>query len=695
MATPNAHFQSILSGPQPRLPNREARKSLQIPQKGSQTPVETPADDRYDQLKAWVEEGRDRSQKWREEAEGDYDLVAGWQWDSQDMQVLADDNRPTVTFNRTGRNIDLISGMEQQGREDLAFLPREEGDVGVSEVLTATVNYVVDETDANEEKSDSFRDLVTCGMGWTNTVMNYRDWDDGLPEESRINPLEMYWDTHAQKRNLKDSRWRARARTGPTLEWSKMFAGVDPAMLNASWLGISDDPSQPSEPDRQSYNYEDSPTIGRPPLLERSTIVEVQWWEVAKKRLVEDMFTGQRVEMDEKRFNVINKGFPGRYNSAPLERKEFYRGFLGGRMLSMQKLEGMKDFTFQCMTGKRDRRTGWIGMVRAMRDPQRWANKWLSQSMHILNTGAKNTVMFEEGAVVDGRKAQENWTKPGAWVELARGAIANNRVKVQPPTSLPPDLNNMMQFALQSIQDCVGVNQEQLGMTGGTDANRAALLESERRKAGLTLMSLFFDAKRLFVKRQGRVMLTYIMKYMNDGRLIRIVNEGTKKYARLLLQGKEKDLDYDIIVDQSPDAPNQKEKTWSTIVGMLPIVGSMMTPGIWKKTLRYSPLPVSLVDGLEKEIDKAEQQQQDKPDPEEQKIPAEIAKLEAEAQRAQAQVEEIKAKIQEMMTRAQLNMAKTKETGQRVEMDALEGVRETVAMDDAREAGKLTVHENA
>jgi hypothetical protein len=40
-------------------------------------------------------------------------------------------------------------------------------------------------------------------------------------------------------------------------------------------------------------------------------------------------------------------------------------------------------------------------------------------------------------------------------------------------------------------------------------------------------------------------------------------------------------------------------------------------------------------------------------------------------------------------------MAKARETGQRVELDALENVRETVALNDAREMGKMTAHENA
>ena len=665
-------------------------RQLQLASNPENEPVfNHPDEELFIKLKQWVEEGRDRSDKWRQEAEEAFDLTAGWQWDAADMQVLADDNRPSVVFNRIGRNIDLISGMEVQGREEVAYLPREEGDDGVAEVLSAGVQWIADETDANDEKSDAFRDMCVCGMGWTNTVMDYRDFEEGMPVETRIDPLMMYWDPHATRRNIRDSRWRARAKIMPMVEAMRMFPDVDPVSLNAAWLGLSDDPSQPSEPDRQSYNYEDSPTIGRPPLVERTTIVEIQWYEVEPYAVVEDLFTAQRTELPKARASAVMKQHPGRYKAVAVERKVYHRAFLGGRLLNKQKLEKLKDFTLQPMTGKRDRRTGWYGMVRMMSDPQKWANKWLSQSMHILNTGAKNTVLYEEGSLVDGRKAQEAWAKPGGWVETAAGAIQQGKIQVQPAPQVPTDLSSLMQFAMQSIQDCVGVNQEQLGMTGGADANRAALLEQERRKAGITLMAHLFDSKRLFVKRQGRLLLRYMMSFMNDGRMIRITNEGQHEYVRMLINDP-KAVKYDIVVDQSPDAPNQVDKTWATVVPMIPMLERLQPPPeIWAQVIRYSPLPAVMKNKMAEVI---EGQGEEESSPEEQ---AKASKDQADAQKSLAEVEKIKAQIQEIMSEIELNRAKVAETQARVELDALENVRETVALNDARELGKMTAHENA
>ena len=55
-------------------------------------------------------------------------------------------------------------------------------------------------------------------------------------------------------------------------------------------------------------------------------------------------------------------------------------------------------------------------------------------------------------------------------------------------------------------------------------------------------------------------------------------------------------LQYDVIVDDAPSAPSQKELVWNSLVTMLPMLQGMNPPpAVILTLLDYSPLPASLV----------------------------------------------------------------------------------------------------
>jgi hypothetical protein len=81
--------------------------------------------------------------------------------------------------------------------------------------------------------------------------------------------------------------------------------------------------------------------------------------------------------------------------------------------------------SWACITGELDRNKGhWFGLIKkTMRDPQMWANKWLSQTLHILNTTAKAGIVVEESAFADMTEAEEKVLNPirSCW---ATGAVS-------------------------------------------------------------------------------------------------------------------------------------------------------------------------------------------------------------------------------------------------------------------------------
>src|SRR5215831_6716009 len=92
-------------------------------------------------VKAWHKDSRDHYQEWRQEAIDAYDIVAGHQWSDQDIEVLREQNRPIVTFNRVAPFVDGVSGLEIGNRQTTQYYPRTLGKSGINELLTGAAQW--------------------------------------------------------------------------------------------------------------------------------------------------------------------------------------------------------------------------------------------------------------------------------------------------------------------------------------------------------------------------------------------------------------------------------------------------------------------------------------------------------------------------------------------------------------------------
>lgn len=563
-----------------------------------------PGDAIPQKFRDWYRDDAAHADRWKREiwspAVG---AVAGHQWPEEVKRELAG-KRPTMTFNRIAPVVDAVSGQQIANRQEVRFIPREEGDAKANELYTGAAMWFRDIAESDDEDSSAFLSCAVSGMGWTDTRLDYEEADDGRPDEECLPADEMAWDWKAKRPNLVDARRLWRVRSIDLERAEEMFEGASRYELDATWARgdarFGDEPHVSDEPrDRSSGR-----TSG--PKANEVTVVQIQWIERKTVIVVADPMTGQVAEFEPKQYDRLKKRFKQMgmaLQGVSRKRKVRKQAFLGNVVLDVTDAPCPKHFSWQCVTGKYDPIRGyWYGLVRAMLEPQEWSNKWLSQMLHLMNTSAKGGLMAEKDAA-DGDPAQveESWAANDEITWFAEGALSGNKVHPKPIQGIPPQLMQMTEFAISSIRDVSGVNLEMLGMR---EANQPGVLEYQRREAGMTVLQWLFDAFSRYRRAQGRVILYYLQNDLNDGRLVRILGDGDGRYVPLMQQA---DVEYDIIIDEAPTAPNQKERTWQLISALLPTVQPMVTPDVMLTLLEYSPLPTSIVEKL-KEMATAAQQ---------------------------------------------------------------------------------------
>ena len=86
-------------------------------------------------------------------------------------------------------------------------VPRTPGVVKKNELPTSAGKWFRQQCDAEDEVGDAFRDLLVCGMGWTETRLDFGDNPEG-------DPLEMVWDRGAKSKTWSTrGAWRISAGT--------------------------------------------------------------------------------------------------------------------------------------------------------------------------------------------------------------------------------------------------------------------------------------------------------------------------------------------------------------------------------------------------------------------------------------------------------------------------------------------------
>ena len=589
---------------------------------------------------------------WRDETKEDFNFVAGHQWADDDLTKLKEEKRPPVTFNRCNPIVSAIIGMEANQRQETKYVPRENSDSPIADATTQIVNWVRDYGEIDIEDSMAFENMLTCGMGWSEIFMNYDTDLDGKICLETIPSLEMAWDTSAIKRNLTDSKWSCRGKKMTSDEILERWPDAD--------IEIITDQTEMDSPSVHVNNapnfYQDENGTSGSPDKKETTILHFSWYESVPVYRAPNPQTGQ-IE------KISNEDYKNNKEAIKLaeslgirfvkqQERKYYQAFVyGDTLLEKGVAPCQTGLHYKCMTGKRDHiKNEWYGIVRMMKDPQRWANKFFSQFMDIIAANSKGGVIVEETAL--GNKAKEferDWAKTDKISIVSDGTISGGRIMPKPSPNYPQATDRVMQFSISSIYDTTGVNLEILGMA---DRDQAGIVEESRKKSSYTILAPYFDSLKSYRKQTGLALLEYIINYIPISRITQVLEPEMQPLAQSIKQLDTRSIN--VIVAESPQSDNNKLITWSFMTQILPVLIKMGVP-IPPEIIEYSPLPATLT---AKWVNLMKQSQQPSPEKQMQQQMM-MADKQAQIQHTQSQSALNQAKSQESQVNAQQKVVET------------------------------------
>uniref|UniRef100_UPI0035D07B69 portal protein n=1 Tax=Bartonella sp. CL71SXKL TaxID=3243540 RepID=UPI0035D07B69 len=369
------------------------------------------------------------------------------------------------------------------------------------------------------------------------------------------------------------------------------------------------------------------------------TLVECRWFESERYYKAPDLSTGELRDYSEEEFKQL-QCMMSNIQGAAFNKKVVKRAFLGRKVLLCpdQPMVPAGQLGWECITGYFDKiERQFYGVVRPTKDPQRWANKYFSQVMYILNSQSKGGIMAESGAFKDEREAAKSLSRSDSITWVKPNALAGGKIQPKPVAQFPQGFFQLFNEAKEAINQVTGLSPEFIGTR---EVTQAGILEAQRRQSSLNLLACLFDGLRLYRKRQGKIILHLIQNYLSDGRLVRISGEENAQYIPLTRE-EVTSVEYDIVVDDAPTSPNEKERTFGIITQLLPLLQNAITPDIMLDLLRYSPLPASLLNRVSEKFQQQQMAQQQQMDPEqEMKLQEKQQDLETKAQMHQMDLQQ-------------------------------------------------------
>jgi hypothetical protein len=587
-------------------------------------------------------EYRDRTTEIQRE---DFEFFSGQQWNSEDMSALQEENRAALTFDRTRPLILSVSGSQITSRYLAQYLPRnsalEEPDRQIASAATTVGKWVQQRADFEQMESLAFTDSLVGGYGCLEMSMEYDSDPDGMIVLSRVLPWQVVWDPASNQPNNVDRRYDIRDRWVDEDEVISMFGrkNLEEILASADTSGGIENPGvgeagSTTRTTEQRYAYdlfrgEEKDEEHYDARTRRVRLYECQRFERRYRTriiavdiedpeaVIQSIKAGQpppmvdmMVPVDDAKEEIdrlhagavdINRAVVGQAEGPvpePITIEDFPVRIYTRSYHTKHEMLRVKEiptggFTREYLTCHEDwqfrTQRHWMGLMRQMKDPQRYTNKFLSQAVHLFSANPKGALMFEEDLFSDTSEAAKNFNKATGFLPVKKGKLTNAPKPpwVQLTTNVGlGGIESLLAYAQQSVASSVGLSESYF-VGGAQDLRRTSgKVLSSVLSQNMKTQSAPFDSLRLYRKRMGRMILDFLDAYGDPEQVARVLPQDEQEFIALMKGGNLSE-EYDIVVEEVPTSPNERQEVFDVLMesGFLP---QMMSQGV--------PIPPSLAE---------------------------------------------------------------------------------------------------
>ncbi len=520
-------------------------------------------------------------------------------------------SRRIVVFNRVKPFVNALTGFAIKLRRKPSYNSRQ-ADQGQQQAFTDHTNSLSDyiRSDANMDQHESRQDkeMFITGIGAVDTVISHLMNPFGEVKMENIPYFDVGWDPNARDTNLLDARFAFRKKKMRRKDAVTLFKrnpdDFEDADSNPNTGGgktsIRIDRTVQEEDMVQVYNYQwwefetyyriDNP-IFDDRLDDETKLLFLQMMSGLKEENIERMeddvegaVLNAEIADDLFEFNPeaeiiianskIRNALKILFNEFGLgieetqhRRKVLFTAIISGEnVLSEFKSPDQNGFTIKFKTGDYDEfNKTWQGIVDQLREPSKYSNKALTEILYTIASNSKGGVMYEESAVSDPKRFEEQYASTTAAIQVNDGALSGGAIQPKAQASLPTGYENVLEISKQAMFETTGVNPEFLGASENKQVS--ALLEAQRIEQVTSTLAVYFDSITLFQRENARLIFTYmrVLSENNSEMMFRVIgDDNTITYRKV--DPDALTSEYEIDIQEAPTTPAQKDQNLSILM---------------------------------------------------------------------------------------------------------------------------------